>query len=293
MKLSEKQLRNIIRKRLSEATETKSGWDFSNVDFSKTPGINLPADDEGGWYHSPKEIKEKLQALQNAVKDVMDLMNGDQAGSEFSKEMWDECYRFYTFISQYYVELVKDCSDFQGSWEEDHTNVPFIRKYTDDYGIPNYFDKTGKQVGDETFRQNFKPRERNLQESVDRAVRVSMKKVLNENPLTKWAFEDFYKKILAQTKQNPCRTTQEVDNLIYSTVTSSPYYDQNSVYDFWDMVYYLAHMSKNQFYQACMGNQQMNQKATPNPQQTWVERGSGRSLSSPTSEHPASYLPGV
>jgi hypothetical protein len=128
--------------------------DYSNFDFSKTNGIDLS---DTCFGVTPKIVKEKLSALQNAIKDVMDIMNGDSAGKSFSNEMWDKCYDFYNFISKYYVELKQNCSNFEGSWEEDHSDIPFIRKYNDDYGIPNYYGKDGKQIDSKSFRSNFKP----------------------------------------------------------------------------------------------------------------------------------------
>ena len=126
-----------------------------------------------------------------------------------------------------------------------------------------------------------------IRETLEEVVNEQM---LNEQYLTKWDFEKFYKQILAYTKQNPCKTPQEAEQLVYRTVTSSPYYDQNSVYDFYEMLGQFAHMRKEQFFQACM-NQQMNQKATPNAQQTWVQRGTGRQLTAPSSPGNLSYVP--
>lgn len=128
---------------------------YDDIDFSKTPGIDL-----SDAYYSPKEIKEKVLALQTAIKDVMDIMNGAYAGKAFSKEMWDRCYDFYNFISEYYIELKQDCRSWEGSWEEDHSDVPYIRKYGDDCTIPSYYGKDGKRLPDDYFKRNFKPHNR-------------------------------------------------------------------------------------------------------------------------------------
>lgn len=151
IRLKESELRHMI----SEAVKkTLNEIDYSNFDFSKTPGIDLS---DTCFGVTPKIVKEKLQALQNAVKDVMDITNGQASGKAFSREMFDKCYDFYKFISRYYVELNKQCRDIKGSWEEDHSDIPFIRKYDDDFGIPNYYGKDGKVIDDKTFRTNYKP----------------------------------------------------------------------------------------------------------------------------------------
>ena len=151
IRLKESELRHIISESVSKMINE---IDYSNFDFSKTPGIDL-SDTHFGV--TPKEVKEKLLALQNAIKDVMDIMNGNGAGKSFSKEMWDKCYDFYKFISRYYVQLKQQCRDIEGSWEEDHSDIPFIRKYDDDFGIPNYYGKDGKVIDNKTFRSNYKP----------------------------------------------------------------------------------------------------------------------------------------
>lgn len=125
---------------------------YDDIDFSKTPGIDL-----SDAYYSPKEIKEKVLALQTAIKDVMNIMNGAYAGEAFSKEMWDRCYDFYKFIKEYYIELKKDCRNYKGSWTEDHSDIPFIRKYGEECSIPNYYGKDGNRLSDDYFKRNFKP----------------------------------------------------------------------------------------------------------------------------------------
>lgn len=151
IRLTEGELRRIISESVSKMINE---IDYSNFDFSKTPGIDLS---DTCFGVTPKIVKEKLLALQNAIKDVMDIMNGNGAGKAFSKEMWDKCYDFYEFISRYYVQLKQQCRDIKGSWEEDHSDIPFIRKYDDDFGIPNYYGKDGKVIDDKTFRTNYKP----------------------------------------------------------------------------------------------------------------------------------------
>lgn len=148
LKLNESQLRKIIKESLNEI-------DYSNFDFSKTNGIDLS---DTCYGFTPKEVKERLLALQNAINAVMDMMNGSGAGSAFTREMWDRCYDFYNFITQYLVELKQTHTNYEGTWEEDHSDIPFIRKYDDDYAIPNYYDRDGKQIDSKTFRSNFKPR---------------------------------------------------------------------------------------------------------------------------------------
>lgn len=147
LKLNESQLRKIIKESLDEI-------DYSNFDFSKTRGIDLSDTNFGV---TPREVKEKVLALQKAITDVMDMMNGCGAGKAFDEEMWDKCYDFYNFINQYYIELKNNYTNYEGSWEEDHSDIPFIRKYDDDYGIQNYYDRNGKQIDDKFFRSNFKP----------------------------------------------------------------------------------------------------------------------------------------
>lgn len=155
IKLNESQLRNIIREAINEI-------DYSNFDFSKTRGIDLS---DTCFGVTPREVKEKVLALQKAITDVMEMMNGAGAGKAFDKEMWNKCYDFNKFISKYYVELKTNYADLEGSWEEDHSDIPFMRKMDDDYGIPNYYDKEGKVIDRKTFRTNFKPHARKVNES--------------------------------------------------------------------------------------------------------------------------------
>ena len=96
------------------------------------------------------------KSQQDALKDVMELTNGDRAGKELSRELSRECYNFYNFISEYYIELDMECRDCEGSWEEDHSDIPFIRKY-DDYSLQDYYDKNGKPIDRSRFRKNYKP----------------------------------------------------------------------------------------------------------------------------------------
>lgn len=157
-KLNENDLRKIISETLKENYDK---WvkdnnilkeAYNDIDFSRTPGIDL-----SDAYYSPKEIKEKVLALQTALTDVMDIMNGEYAGKAFGKEMWNRCYDFYNFISEYYIELKRNCSSYEGSWEEDHSDVPYIRKYGEGSTIPNYYGKDGKRLPDDYFKRNFKP----------------------------------------------------------------------------------------------------------------------------------------
>ena len=145
IRLTESDLHKIINNILKEAS-------FDDIDFSRTHGIDL-----SDSYVSPKEVKEKVLALQTAIKDVMDLMNGGSAGKAFNKELWNACYQFYIFITQYYIELKKECSSYEGHWEEDHSDIPYIRKYDDDYAIQHYYGKNGKKLPDDYFKRNFKP----------------------------------------------------------------------------------------------------------------------------------------
>lgn len=147
LKLNESQLRKIIKESLDEI-------DYSNFDFSKTDGIDLS---DTCYGVTPRIVKEKILALQKAIIDVMDMMNGGGAGKAFDKEMSRRCYDFYNFITQYIIELKQTHTNYEGTWEEDHSDIPFIRKYDDDSAIPNYYDKNGKVVDDRTFRSNFKP----------------------------------------------------------------------------------------------------------------------------------------
>jgi hypothetical protein len=153
VKLTEGDLHRIIKESVKKMINE---IDYSNFDFSKTDGIDL-SDIDPGYAISPREIKEKVKRLQDALKDVMDLTNGNVAGKNFSREMWDECYNFYRFISKYYIELDKECRSIEGSWKEDHSDIPFIRKYTDDFGIPNYYGKDGNPIDRKSFRTDFKP----------------------------------------------------------------------------------------------------------------------------------------
>lgn len=154
IRLTESDLHNVIQEAVKKIVNEV---DHSNFDFSRTPGIDL-TDIDPGYNISPAEIKQKLLNLQNALKEVMDLTNGDMAGRNFSSEMFDKCYDFYNFIGQYMVELKSNCANYEGSWEEDHSDIPFIRKYGDDFEIPPYYTKDGNRVPDESFRQNFKKR---------------------------------------------------------------------------------------------------------------------------------------
>ena len=155
-RISEKGLRRMIREAVRSSINEV---DYSNFDFSKTPGIDL-RDANADWGVAPADIKQKLQALQTALKDVMELTNGAVAGKNFSDAMWDRCYDFYRFISQYMVELKKECSSIDGTWEEDHSDIPFIRKYGEGSEIPPYYTKDGKMVDDNHFRTNFRPHKR-------------------------------------------------------------------------------------------------------------------------------------
>jgi hypothetical protein len=145
LKLNESQLRKIIKESLNEI-------DYSNFDFSKTRGIDLS---DRSYGDDPKEIKEHILRLQKEIKSFMDILSN--CSPTLFEEMWDECYGFYNFITQYYIELKNNYTNYEGTWEEDHSDIPFIRKYDDDYGIPNYYDKNGKQIDDKFFRTNFKP----------------------------------------------------------------------------------------------------------------------------------------
>lgn len=153
IRLNESQLRHIVKESVSKLIR-EGDWD--DIDFSKTRGVRLP---DGGddWFLSPREIKTKIRALQDALKDVMNMTNGNMAGDELSNELFHECYDFYKFISQYMVELNDHCSDVNGSWDEDKSDMPFIRKYGDDYNVDAYYDKQGKALGRERFGSNFKP----------------------------------------------------------------------------------------------------------------------------------------
>ena len=153
IKITESDLHKIIKESVKKVINE---IDYSNFDFSKTDGIDL-SDIDPGYQISPKEVKEKVKRLQYSLKDVMELTNGSVAGRNFSREMWDECYNFYRFISRYYIELEKDCRDFEGSWKEDHSDIPFIRKYGEDSSIPNYYGKDGKVIDDKSFRTDYKP----------------------------------------------------------------------------------------------------------------------------------------
>ena len=155
-RLTESNLRNMIREAIKSSINEVN---FSNFDFSKTPGIDL-RDIKKDWGVTPADVKQKLGALQTALKDVMELTNGAIAGENFSKAMWDKCYDFYQFISQYMVELKKDCRGYDGTWQEDHSDIPFIRQYGEDSEIPPYYTKDGNIVGDEHFRTNFQPHKR-------------------------------------------------------------------------------------------------------------------------------------
>lgn len=168
-KINESQLRNIIREAISEI-------DYSNFDFSKTRGIDLS---DRSYGCDPKEIKEHILRLQKDIKSFMDILS--YCSPTLFDEMWKECYNFYNFISKYYIELKNNYANHEGSWEEDHSDIPFIRKYDDDYGIPNYYDKEGNVVDDKTFRTNFKPHARKINESkIHNAIKESIKKILNE-----------------------------------------------------------------------------------------------------------------
>lgn len=149
IRLTESDLHRLVEQALNEI-------DYSNFDFSKTRGLDISDSD----VYSPQEIKEKVLAAQTAVKDLLDIMNGDNAGRNFGKEMWDGCYDFYRFITKYAIELKQDCRSIEGSWEEDHSDIPFIRKYDDEFMIDNYYDKQGNPVDRNSFRQNFKPHNR-------------------------------------------------------------------------------------------------------------------------------------
>lgn len=153
IRLNESQLRRIVKESVSKLLR-EGDWD--DIDFSKTRGVRLP---DGGddWYLSPMEIKTKIQTLQDALQDVMDMTNGNRAGDELSNELFDGCYKFYNFISQYKVELVSHGKDANGSWVEDKSDLPFIRKYDDDSTVQSYYDRQGNAIGRERFRSNFKP----------------------------------------------------------------------------------------------------------------------------------------
>ena len=152
IRLNEAQLKSVVAEAVRRCVNEA---DYSDFDFSRTRGVNLPVDDSGR-YAQPREIKEKLKRLQDALKDVMELTNGDRAGKELSRELSRECYNFYNFISEYYIELDMECRDCEGSWEEDHSDIPFIRKY-DDYSLQDYYDKSGKPIDRSRFRKNYKP----------------------------------------------------------------------------------------------------------------------------------------
>ena len=166
IRLSESELRKVIGRSVRKALN-EGEWD--DIDFSRTRGVRLP---DGGddWCLSPREIKTKIQALQDALKDVMDMTNGNRAGDELSNELFDGCYKFYNFISQYMVELVSHCRDINGSWDEDKSDMPFIRKYDDNSTVQSYYDKQGNALGRERFGSNYKPhqgRGNGLNETMD------------------------------------------------------------------------------------------------------------------------------
>ena len=46
---------------------------------------------------------------------------------------------------------------FDGSFEEDHTDIPFIRKFGEDCSIPPYYGNDGKPIDHTYFRTKFKP----------------------------------------------------------------------------------------------------------------------------------------
>ena len=156
IKLNESQLRNMIAKSIKSIL--KEG-DYDDIDFSKTDGVRLPSGDD--WYYSPKDTKKAILGLQQALRRVMDMCNGNRLGDELSDELWQECYNFYSFISKYCIELDDECSDINGKWTKNMSNVPFIRKYGENSSIPRYFDKSGKAINDkERFGSNFTPHNR-------------------------------------------------------------------------------------------------------------------------------------
>ena len=160
IRLTESELNRIINGSIKKCVNNTSAPEsekrktikesYDDIDFSKTPGIDLSDADV-----SPREIKEKVLALQTAIKDVMNICF--YGGKAFNKEMWDRCYDFYKFISEYYIELNKDCRNYKGSWTEDHSDIPFIRKYGEECSIPNYYGKDGNRLSDDYFKRNFKP----------------------------------------------------------------------------------------------------------------------------------------
>ena len=156
IRLSESQLKGIIGKSVRRIL---SEGDWDDIDFSRTRGVKLP-DGSDGMYSNPREVKEKIKALQDALNDVMDMTDTNMAGDELSNELFDGCYQFYKFISQYLIELNDHCSDVNGSWDEDKSGMPFIRKYNDDCVVDSYYDKQGNALGRERFGKNYKEHQR-------------------------------------------------------------------------------------------------------------------------------------
>ena len=155
---------SIIRKVVEESSRMTLREDdkYGDIDFSRTNGVRLPSGgDDSGFHFTPRETKGALRNLQNALIKVMDMLNGAAMGEEITKELWDQCYSFYNFISQYYIEMDDECRDIKGTWTQNHADVPFIRKYTDDFTIPPFYNKNGEQIDErERFGSNFQPHKR-------------------------------------------------------------------------------------------------------------------------------------
>lgn len=106
-----------------------------NVSFDGVNGYSI----DGLWYHSIGEVREKIENAQKAIKDLLDLSNGEN--NMLLTRLFKESYDFY--YNGVLGSLIADTPStvHSGNGKVTHydfSDVPFIRSYDDDFGFRNF-----------------------------------------------------------------------------------------------------------------------------------------------------------